>query len=130
MVIVDDDHPDIMEFVTWKAKEENKVRALQNGHDTDFNGDAYSTVSGQNGNNSVRLSDDTMRKVLELDKNPDAVIQLKGRVDPSWTGTPKELWDAINQSHTAVLIRLQFHGRFNEWHTCPAGERRPGMGKA
>ena len=101
MVIVDDDHPDIMEFVTWKAKEENKVRALgKMGYDTDFNGDAYSTVSGQNGNNSVRLSDDTMRKVLELDKNPDAVIQLKGRVDPELDRElpVKELWDAINQS--------------------------------
>jgi ribonucleoside-diphosphate reductase alpha chain len=126
MVIVDDDHPDIMEFVTWKAKEENKVRALgKMGYDTDFNGDAYSTVSGQNGNNSVRLSDDTMRKVLELDKNPDAVIQLKGRVDPELDRElpVKELWDAINQSaYSCADPGLQFHGRFNEWHTCPAGE--------
>lgn len=126
MVIVDDDHPDIMDFITWKAKEEDKVRALgKMGYDTDFNGDAYNTVSGQNSNNSVRLSDETMSKILNLDKDPDATIELKGRVDPSVNKklSVKKLWDAINQSAWSCADPgLQFHGRFNEWHTCPAGE--------
>src|SRR5690554_5269540 len=81
MVIVDDEHPDILQFVNWKAKEEDKVRALgKMGYDTGFNGEAYNTVSGQNSNNSIRLSDDTMNKVLNLDKDPNAVITLRGRV--------------------------------------------------
>ncbi|HHY83383.1 MAG TPA: vitamin B12-dependent ribonucleotide reductase [Clostridiales bacterium] len=126
MVIVDDDHPDILEFVTWKAKEEEKVRALgKMGYDTGINGEAYNTVSGQNSNNSIRLSDDTMQKVLNLDKNPDATIKLRGRVDPSVDKElpVKVLWDAINQSaYSCADPGLQFHGRFNEWHTCPAGE--------
>jgi len=126
MVIVDDDHPDIMDFVTWKAKEEDKVRALgKMGYDTGFNGEAYNTVSGQNSNNSVRLSDDTMSKVLNLDKDPNATIKLRGRVDPAVDKEipVKELWDAISQSaYSCADPGLQFHGRFNEWHTCPAGE--------
>ncbi|NLA84757.1 MAG: vitamin B12-dependent ribonucleotide reductase [Clostridiales bacterium] len=126
MVIVDEDHPDIMEFVTWKAREEEKVRALgKMGYDTDFNGEAYSTVSGQNGNNSVRLTNTTMEKIKNLDKNPNATITLKGRVDDSVNKElpVKELWDAINQSaYSCADPGLQFHDRFNEWHTCPAGE--------
>ncbi|NLC43773.1 MAG: vitamin B12-dependent ribonucleotide reductase [Clostridiales bacterium] len=126
MVIVDDDHPDIMNFVTWKTKEEDKVRALgKMGYDTDFNGDAYSTVSGQNSNNSIRLSDETMSKVINLENEPEAVIKLKGRVDPDMDRDlpVKELWDAVNQStYSCADPGLQFHGRFNEWHTCPAGE--------
>jgi len=126
MVIVDDDHPDILKFVTWKAKEEDKVRALgKMGYDVDFNGDAYSTVSGQNGNNSVRLSDDTMKKIRNLDQDPDATITLHGRVDSAVDREipVRELWDAINQSaYSCADPGLQFHGRFNEWHTCPAGE--------
>ena len=126
MVIVDDDHPDVIKFVTWKSKEEDKVRALgKMGYDLDFNGDAYNTVSGQNSNNSIRLSDDTMNKVLNLENDPNAVINLKGRVDPAVNSElpVKELWDAINSStHSCADPGLQFHGRFNEWHTCPAGE--------
>lgn len=126
MVIVDDDHPDIMDFVDWKRLEEDKVRALgKMGYETDFNGEAYNTVSGQNGNNSVRLHDDTMVKILNLHKDPDATITLKGRVDERVNRElkVKELWDKINESaYQCADPGLQFHGRFNEWHTCPAGE--------
>ena len=55
MVCLDLDHPDIEEFINWKVNEEKKVGAMaQAGYDTDFNGEAYQTVSGQNSNNSVR----------------------------------------------------------------------------
>src|SRR4029077_16140357 len=57
MVCLDLDHPDIEEFINWKVKEEKKVAALAKaGYDTDFHGEAYLTVSGQNSNNSVRIS--------------------------------------------------------------------------
>ena len=95
------------------------------GYDTDFNGEDYNTVSGQNGNNSVRLQDETMKKILNLHKDPNATITLKGRVDPSVNKEikVKELWDAINEAaYYCADPGLQFHGRFNEWHTCPAGE--------
>ena len=56
MVILDLDHPDIEDFIEWKAIEEDKARALiAAGYPADFNGEAYATVSGQNSNNSVRV---------------------------------------------------------------------------
>jgi len=75
MVCLDADHPDIEAFVDWKVREELKVAAMVEGMkhlsadqkevarslglklDYDFNGEAYYTVSGQNSNNSVRLTD-------------------------------------------------------------------------
>ncbi|NMA95036.1 MAG: vitamin B12-dependent ribonucleotide reductase [Clostridiales bacterium] len=126
MVIVDEDHPEIIDFINWKRLEEDKVRALgKMGYDTDFNGEAYNTVSGQNGNNSVRLYDETMEKILNLDNDPDATLTLKGRVDSSVDRDIKvqTLWDAINEAtYQCADPGLQFHGRFNQWHTCPAGE--------
>ncbi|MDD3897268.1 MAG: hypothetical protein PHU04_05550, partial [Candidatus Peribacteraceae bacterium] len=56
MVCLDLDHPDIEQFIDWKVREEKKVAALaEAGYDTDFNSEAYQTVSGQNSNNSVRV---------------------------------------------------------------------------
>jgi len=83
MVVLDADHPDIEQFVDWKPREELKVAALVEGmkHLTpaqqararelgleltyDFNGEAYSTVSGQNSNNSVRLTNEFIEAVRE-----------------------------------------------------------------
>ncbi|HQC50353.1 MAG TPA: vitamin B12-dependent ribonucleotide reductase, partial [bacterium] len=57
MVILDADHPEIIDFIEWKKKEEKKVAALiEAGYSSDFNGEAYKTVSGQNSNNSVRVT--------------------------------------------------------------------------
>src|SRR5258708_7051654 len=58
MVVLDLDHPEIVDFVRWKVREEKKVAALvAAGFSSDFNGEAYGTVSGQNSNNSVRMAD-------------------------------------------------------------------------
>src|SRR4029434_2715653 len=65
MVVLDMDHPEILDFVRWKVREEKKVAALvAGGYSSDFNGDAYGTVSGQNSNNSVRVSDAFMQAVV------------------------------------------------------------------
>lgn len=126
MVCLDVDHPEIMDFITWKAKEENKVRALgKMDYDIDIDGEAYETVSGQNSNNSVRLSDYFMKKVDSLDKEPDATIELKGRVDSKLNKVTKvsELWESFNFSAWQCADPApQFSDTFNAWHTCPAGE--------
>ena len=62
MVCLDMDHPEIVDFVRWKVREEKKVAALVGaGYSSDFNGEAYSTVSGQNSNNSIRVTDAFMK---------------------------------------------------------------------
>ena len=66
MVCLDMDHPEIANFITWKQREEKKVAALiAAGYSSDFNGEAYRTVAGQNSNNSVRVTDEFMRRLEE-----------------------------------------------------------------
>ncbi len=126
MVCLDIDHPEIEEFISWKAKEEDKVRALgKMGYDADFEGEAYLTVSGQNSNNSVRISDEFMKKVCNLDKDREATIELKGRVDSRVNKSikVKDLWNLFNESAWKCADPApQFTDTFNTWHTCPAGE--------
>ena len=126
MVSLDIDHPEIESFILWKAREEDKARALQKmGYDADMDGEAYQTVSGQNSNNSVRLSNAFMQQVDQLEQNPDAVIRLTGRRDP---GVDRDisvdsLWQIFNESAWKCADPApQFDDTFNEWHTCPAGE--------
>src|SRR5690606_28601788 len=65
MVCLDMDHPEIEDFIEWKVREERKAQALiAAGYESDFNGEAYRTVSGQNSNNSVRVSDEFMKAAL------------------------------------------------------------------
>lgn len=126
MVIVDVDHPEVEDFVEWKVREEEKVRALgKMGYDTSMDGEAYRTVAGQNSNNSVRLDKTFMDAVINLPQNPDAEMTLRGRVDESMDRQVKvaDLWDKINRAAWDVADPgLQFDDIFNDWHTCPGGE--------
>lgn len=126
MVCLDIDHPEIESFITWKAKEEDKVVALAKmGYDGDIDGEAYQTVSGQNSNNSIRLSDEFMRKVCHLDQNPEATITLKGRRDHGIDReeSVKKLWNLLNEcGWRCADPAVQFSDTFNDWHTCPGGE--------
>ncbi len=120
MVCLDLDHPEIMEFVTWKLKEEDKVAALiAAGYSSDYEGEAYKTVSGQNSNNSVRIPNSFFKV---LDANGD--WELKARSDGSTMRTVKatELWDQINYAAWRCADPgTQYDTTINEWHTCPEG---------
>ncbi|MEO0800431.1 MAG: vitamin B12-dependent ribonucleotide reductase, partial [Pseudomonadota bacterium] len=192
MVVVDVDHPDIEEYITWKVREEQKVAALVTGskicqkrlsaimkacvncegdnddcfdpiknpalkraikearrdqvpdnyvrriiqfarqgytkiefptYDTDWDSEAYLTVSGQNSNNSVRVTDDFLEAV-EGDQSWD----LKSRLTGATTKTIKarDLWEDIGHAAWASADPgIQFHTTINDWHTCPqSGEIR------
>ncbi len=118
MVCLDMDHPEIEDFITWKMREEKKVKALvDGGFSPDFNGEAYRTVSGQNSNNSVRVSDEFMRAV-ENDDVWRTTARTTGEVVQTYRA--RELWRKIAEAawHCADP-GLQFHSTINAWHTCP-----------
>ncbi|MGC2629070.1 MAG: adenosylcobalamin-dependent ribonucleoside-diphosphate reductase [Rhodomicrobium sp.] len=187
MVIVDADHPDIEDFISWKVLEEQKVAALVAGSkacqkhltaimkacvncegegedcfapatnpalkreikaaraafvpdnyiqrviqfarqgfktisfpsfDTDWEGEAYRTVAGQNSNNTVRVNDTFLRAVEE-----DGAWELKARMGGKAFKTVKarELMDQIAEAAWASADPgIQFHTTINDWHTCPA----------
>ena len=119
MVTVDADHPEILDFVQWKVREEAKAKALiAAGWDADFEGDAYQTVSGQNANNSVRVTDDFMRAV-ENDGEWQTRARTTGEVVHTYRA--RDVWKEIGEAAWACADPgLQFHSTINDWHTCPA----------
>jgi ribonucleoside-diphosphate reductase alpha chain len=123
MVVVDVDHPDVEKFVTWKVDEEKKVAALiAAGYSSDFNGEAYATVAGQNSNNSVRVSEAFLEAV---DRDED--WHLRWRTDPariSKTVKARDLWRQIAEAAWQCADPgLQFDTTINDWHTCPEAGR-------
>ncbi len=183
MVIVDADHPDVEQFIDWKAAEEQKVAALVAGSktirkrlravieasadgldpadnrrlrravsrarrdavpegyvqrvlqlveqdaevidftefDTDWQGEAYQTVSGQNANNSVRVTADFLDAVRE-DREWNLVRRTDGAV--AKTLPARALWDRIAlAAWQSADPGVQYDTTINEWHTAPAGGR-------
>jgi ribonucleoside-diphosphate reductase alpha chain len=122
MVCLDIDHPEIETFVNWKVEEEKKVAALiAAGYPSDYEGEAYRTVSGQNSNNSVRISNEFFHA---LEKDSD--WQLKARSDGHTMKSvkAKKLWDEITFAAWACADPgTQYDTTINEWHTCPEGGR-------
>jgi ribonucleoside-diphosphate reductase alpha chain len=120
MVCLDLDHPEIVEFVKWKGEEENKVAALiAAGYASDYEGEAYRTVSGQNSNNSVRIPN-AFFKVLDEDGDWELKARSDGRV--MRTVKARELWKNITEAAWKCADPgTQYDTTINEWHTCPEG---------
>lgn len=118
MVVLNIDHPDIVDFIECKAKEEQKAWALiEAGYDPGFNvpGGAYDSVFFQNANHSVRVTDEFMRAVEE---------------DKEWCTTARTTGEVLGRYRARDLFRkiaeaawicgdpgLQFHDTTNRWHT-------------
>jgi ribonucleoside-diphosphate reductase alpha chain len=88
-------------------------------YDTDWDSDAYLTVSGQNSNNTVRVTDEFL-KAVEADRDWDLFWRTKpGKI--SRTIKARELWEKIGYAAWASADPgLQFHTTINDWHTCAA----------
>ncbi len=120
MVCLDLDHPEIMSFINWKKDEEKKVKALIDaGYASDYEGEAYQTVSGQNSNNSVRIPN----KFFEALKNEgewELISRTSGKAIDSVPAS--KVWDDISFAAWACADPgVQFDTTINEWHTCPEG---------
>ncbi|MEQ8827599.1 MAG: vitamin B12-dependent ribonucleotide reductase, partial [Parvibaculum sp.] len=87
-------------------------------YDTDWDSEAYLTVSGQNSNNTVRVTDDFLRAVEQ-----DGEWTLRSRLTGEATKTlpARELWDRVGHAAWASADPgIQYHTTINDWHTCPA----------
>ena len=122
MNILNLDHPEILDYITWKAREEDKADALgKMGYSTAFEGEAYDTVSGQNANNSIRIPDKFMQDL----KKRGAQWKVTGRVSRAADKNipVEELWNkACQAAWRCGDPGVQFDDTINAWHTCPAGE--------
>ncbi|AWD20621.1 vitamin B12-dependent ribonucleotide reductase [Fuscovulum blasticum] len=86
-------------------------------YDTDWDSEAYITVSGQNSNNSVRVTDAFLKAVRD-DKPWELIRRTDGKV--AKTVSARELWDQIGHAAWACADPgIQFHDTVNAWHTCP-----------
>ena len=123
MVILNADHPDIVEFINCKVKEERKAWALiEAGYDGAFTGEAYASVFFQNSNNSIRVTDEFMRAFLEDKEWRTYAVTDKHRVVGTY-----QTRDLMRQIADAAWAcgdpGLQFDTTINEWHTCPNSGR-------
>jgi len=122
MVVLDVDHPDIVEFVETKEREEEKIRVLRDaGFDMDLGGSDITSVQYQNANNSVRVNDEFMQAVEE-----GTSFGLRART----TGEvieeidARELWGKMAQAAWACADPgIQYDSTINDWHTTPESGR-------
>jgi len=122
MVILNVDHPDIVEFIESKMKEERKAHVLiEQGYDSSIDGEAYGSVFFQNANHSVRVTDDFMRAVEE---------------DRDWWTRQVTDGKPVDKFRARDLLRemadsawhcgdpgMQYDTTVNRWHTCKSTDR-------
>ncbi len=118
MVVLDVDHPDIVEFVQTKAREEDKIRALRDaGFDMDLGGKDITSVQYQNANNSVRVTDEFMRAV---EQGTDFGLRARSTGEVIETVDARQLWRKIAvAAWECADPGLQYDDTINDWHTNP-----------
>ncbi|HAK56238.1 MAG TPA: vitamin B12-dependent ribonucleotide reductase [Acidobacteria bacterium] len=118
MVILNADHPDIEAFINCKVDEERKAWALIDaGYDGSFTGPAYASVFFQNSNNSVRVTDEFIRAVLDDDEWKTHAVRDGEVMD---TYQARDLMRQIaDATHVCGDPGMQFDTTINDWHTCP-----------
>ena len=122
MVVLNVDHPDILDFIWCKAREEEKAGALRDaGFDMSIDGEGFTSIQYQNANNSVRVTDEFMEAAEKGD-----IWQTRARV----TGEPMVDLDAKDVLHQIADAAwrcadpgVQYDTTINDWHTCPVSGR-------
>ncbi len=119
MVLLNIDHPDIIDYITCKENEERKAHLLiENGYDPD---DAYDSIFFQNANNSVRVTDKFMQAV-ENDGQWQTTAVTTGEITDSYKA--RDLMSMIAKStHACGDPGLQYDSTINKWHTSPNSGR-------
>jgi ribonucleoside-diphosphate reductase alpha chain len=122
MVVLNVDHPDIEEFIWCKQHEEEKARVLQAaGYDMSLDSPDWASIQYQNANNSVRVTDEFMRAVID-----DEEWQLTARTDGSVVSTvrARDLMHQISEAAWKCADPgMHYDTTMNDWHTCPASGR-------
>jgi ribonucleoside-diphosphate reductase alpha chain len=122
MVVLDVDHPDVLDFIWCKAREEEKAMALRDaGFDMRLDSEAFASIQYQNANNSVRVTDEFMERAERGEE---------------WELTARNSSDVIERVNAADLLHqiadaawrcadpgVQYDTTINEWHTCPNSGR-------
>jgi ribonucleoside-diphosphate reductase alpha chain len=120
MVILNADHPDVMDFIRSKADEEKKAWALiEAGYNAGFNvpGGAYDSVQFQNANHSVRVTDEFMRAVID-DKDWDTKAVVGGRTVDTYKA--RDVWkDIADAAWICGDPGLQFDSTIQDWNVVP-----------
>lgn len=123
MVVMNVDHPDILKFITTKADEEKKVKALiEGGYDMyDLNNDGWNSIQYQNANNSVRVTDEFMQAV-ERDSEWRTTYRASGETADVYRA--RDVMRAIGEAAwTCGDPGIQFDTTINRWHTIPKAGR-------
>jgi ribonucleoside-diphosphate reductase alpha chain len=117
MVILNIDHPDIVEFIECKVKEERKAHVLiEQGYDSSIDGEAYSSIFFQNANHSVRVTDDYMRAA---EANRDWWTKNVADGQPNEKLRARDLLYKISESTWQCGDPgMQYDSTVNRWHTC------------
>ena len=122
MVILNVDHPDVIDFIDSKALEEKKAWALiEQGYDASFTGEAYGSVFFQNANHSVRVTDDFMRAV---EQDGDwTTIEVSDK-QPAGTYKAREIFRKMaDAAHLCGDPGIQYDTTINDWHTSADSDR-------
>ncbi|MEJ2420233.1 MAG: vitamin B12-dependent ribonucleotide reductase [Acidobacteriota bacterium] len=119
MVVLDVDHPEILDFIRWKRSEEAKARLLkESGVELE---EAVRTVSGQNANNSVRVTDEFMEA---CEKDGDVSTYFRTNHEVASRLKARDVMREISQAAWECGDPgLQFDTTINRWHTCKATDR-------
>jgi ribonucleoside-diphosphate reductase alpha chain len=122
MVVLDVDHPDVLDFVWCKAREEEKAAALRDaGFDMRLDSESFASIQYQNANNSVRVTDEFMERA-ERDEDWELISRVDGHVVER-VGARELLNQIADAAWRCADPGVQYDTTINAWHTCPNSGR-------